>query len=146
MLSRKEFKILSELDKDNLTKKFTIYSNEVTSMYNNKLLEYKTKFLINKLDESICEKDVWGSKYTKKELDELSTLSRLLDRNLILKDEHHCTIHDDIKKKKEDYKINIFKITDYGYNSLLEYKQQYKFWIPIIISIVAAIISIYSLF
>lgn len=128
--------MLNEIDKNNLSKKLIGYAILPDFMYHSKWEEYKTKLQSNALYMELEDTNL-NDYYSKKENKELDTIGKLLDRNLI-------------EKKKDKISHNsstcCFKITNYGYNSMLEYRQWYKFWLPLIISFASFIISLIALY
>lgn len=135
MLSKNENRLLNKIYRNNLSEDILKYALFPEFLYNYNIEEYKFKMRF----PEIAKQEKFASRieeFTKKEIRDFNTIGKLVDRKLIFR----CV--EKIDQEKDDA-IAYFKITDYGCNSLLEYRQWYKFWIPLVTSIGAIVISLF---
>ena len=151
MISFKEYRFLKRIEKDPLEPELNKLALQPDFMYELKVTEFidtmgkymKENKTLNK-DEHIIDPFDWkGEKYditkfTSKEKGDLELVNKLISRNIIAIKERNLTF----REESEGKKLRYFVLTDIGYNSLLEYRASYKFWLPIIISIISLVLSI----
>lgn len=131
MIKREEYKMLSDIEKNNVSAKLLDYAvtpEVLIRMHETKVLEGIGKYSLNP------EAD-----YPPEFRKDLKIISRLLDRELI-------EIHDRAISSIGELMIaKLFRLKSRGYDAIMEYRKQYMFWIPIGISIIGAGTGIASL-
>lgn len=151
MISFKEYRLLKRIEKDPVEPELNTLALQPDFMYELKITEFidnmnkymKEKKVLNE-DEQVLDPFLWKDarydtkRFTDKEKQDLELVNKLITRNLIEIKEKYLTT----RGESEGKKLRYFVLTDLGYNSLLEYKTSYKFWLPIVISIISLVLSI----
>jgi hypothetical protein len=143
MITCKEYKMLKKIEKNNVSDELLKYANQPKDI--KRLHETEA---LKKLENNNSEKEIKSNQnkeYSKKFRMNMNTITRLNDRDLIK------IIFDkfiDVKGPKGNNirtLTRFYRLTDRGYEMLLDYRRSYKFWIPIVISIIGALTGIISL-
>ena len=76
--------------------------------------------------------------YSKREKDKLLLVGRLLLRDLVIRRDRGVQVNG----QKSIYRY--FELTDYGYRSLIDYRMNFKFWLPLILSLTSIFLTMYE--
>lgn len=143
MIDRKEYAMLKKIEDNNVSDEILKYSAQPKNIIRLHETEVLKKFESDNFKNET--KDDQKKEYSEEFRKNLKVISRLIDRDLIIRIDDNFV---NIRGPKNNNIITlkrIFRLTDKGYEMLLEHRRNYRFWFPIGISILAVLTGIASL-
>jgi len=133
MIKRFEYKLLRRIEVNKLSDELLEIAAMPDFIYDLGVAELSSKLANPEHDKKHKDCD----DYSKDEKKILEIIGRMLRRKLIIREDRTFS-----NEGGQNHMFRYFEITDYGYSSMIEYRMKFKFWLPLVISIMSLIISI----
>ena len=144
MITFKEYQFLRKVEKNNVSSgllKYSLVPDFMLRMHETEVFDKISRMQKyskpNDLEDAECVNND-REDYIEQEKPNYKLISRLIDRSLL--EAYEKTLSYSTKNRKSV--VRYFRLTDKGYDAILHYKNKYKFWIPIFISIASLVIAI----
>lgn len=133
MITRNEYRYLRKIEKNKVSDELIDMASQPDFLFDLEVIELSLK--IKNPEDYYKQKE--KEDFTKEERNTLALIDRMLRRKLIHIEQREYDRVDGVS-----HMFRYFELTDYGYNSMIEYRMKFKFWLPLVISLLSIAISV----